>query len=881
MLSTQDARGMRLVESVRELLGVLNSHRSLGEIFDCVLEQATALLDTRAAAIYLVGSDQGQQFLEARASRGLPADRVAIRLRVGSAVSGLAVARGRPVTFNDLNELVRVGLTDGTDIVTEDAGSHLIVRAMGVPSTDPESRVRLQRLARSHPAALAVPLLLRGEARGTLTLFYSRAHAFSDEDVQLASAFAEQAALAIENASLRDGAQQRAVELETLYRLDERMHASLQLHDVLQALVDTAAEILSADKTSVLLWDAERERLTVQAAHGFQPSTIPSMSYPRGEGISTRVATSGEPIVVEDVRFDPRITPRIREINEAEGIRSLISVPIKVNDQVVGVFNANCIQARTFSADEQRLLLAVGQRAATAITNARLYAEAGERLRELEALYQADQTLHSSLRLDDVLQALVDLATDVLGADKTSMLVWNKERTHLVPGATRGFAPENVAKMKHAPGDGITALVAVTGQLVVVSDATQDPRVAHRITGPEDIRSLMHVPISVSGQVFGVFGVNYCQPHQFTRGEQRLLQGLAQRAAVAIQNAQLYGEVQQRLHEIERRREIAEGLRDLLTILNSTSSLDAILDQVVAQASRLLGSAGSELYLPDASGALELRASYGIHADHGARLEVRLAVQAKTFGTLVLLYEEPREFTEEEVELASVFADQAALTIENARLSEQAQQAAMLEERQRLARELHDAVTQTLFSASLIAEVAPRLWDRDPAEGRRRLDELRGLTRGALAEMRALLLELRPGALVETPMPQLFRQLGDAARTRAGVSVDVGVDGDRELPPDVHVALYRVAQEALNNVVKHAGATHVDMHLRFAEDLVELTVADDGRGFDADSVAAGHLGLRIMHERAQAIGADLEVGAREGGGTRLKLVWRAATSVGA
>ncbi|HET7771855.1 MAG TPA: sensor histidine kinase, partial [Chloroflexota bacterium] len=217
--------------------------------------------------------------------------------------------------------------------------------------------------------------------------------------------------------------------------------------------------------------------------------------------------------------------------------------------------------------------------------------------------------------------------------------------------------------------------------------------------------------------------------------------------------------------------------------------------------------------------------------------------------------------------------------IENARLYGQAQQAAALEERQRLARELHDAVTQTLFSASLIAEVLPRMWERDPLAARARLEELRQLTRGALAEMRALLLELRPAALTEAPLPELLRLLTDAAAGRARMPVALEVEGDaagEPLPAEAQVALYRIAQEALHNVAKHAGARRATVGLRFDPDGVTLRVEDDGVGFDPDAVSAERLGVRIMHERAAAIGAALQVKAAPGHGAQVSVVWRRA-----
>jgi len=206
----------------------------------------------------------------------------------------------------------------------------------------------------------------------------------------------------------------------------------------------------------------------------------------------------------------------------------------------------------------------------------------------------------------------------------------------------------------------------------------------------------------------------------------------------------------------------------------------------------------------------------------------------------------------------------------------------VMEERQRLARELHDAVTQTLFSASLIAEALPAIWESDQDEGWQLLQDLRQLSRGALAEMRTLLMELRPAALVEANLGDLLHQLGESFTGRTGVPVTVTVKDQPELSPDVHVALYRIAQEALNNVVKHAQASQVVVSLRGLPPPagrgwggMELRISDDGRGFDPSSVPSDHLGLGlgIIRERAEAIGASLDIESQPGRGTQVMVVW--------
>ncbi len=206
-------------------------------------------------------------------------------------------------------------------------------------------------------------------------------------------------------------------------------------------------------------------------------------------------------------------------------------------------------------------------------------------------------------------------------------------------------------------------------------------------------------------------------------------------------------------------------------------------------------------------------------------------------------------------------------------LAEQLKEKAAVAERQRLARDLHDAVTQTLFSASLIAEVLPQLWTRDRGEAVRRLEELRRLTRGALAEMRMLLLELRPGALGDVGLIELLRQLVEATTAQTRMELDLKVRGRCGVPAEVQVALYRVAQEALNNVVKHSGATEARVRLVCRANTADLTVSDNGSGFDPRAVSSRSLGLRIMHERIEAVGATLAIEASEGSGTKVRAVW--------
>ena len=252
---------------------------------------------------------------------------------------------------------------------------------------------------------------------------------------------------------------------------------------------------------------------------------------------------------------------------------------------------------------------------------------------------------------------------------------------------------------------------------------------------------------------------------------------------------------------------------------------------------------------------------------------VPLAIKGRMIGVIGVAHAERNYFTAHHADLALTVANQAAITMVNAELYEHAHTLASLQERQRLARNLHDAVNQSLFSAGLIAEVLPRLWERDPEEGRRSLEDLRRLTRGAQADMRLLLAELRPSTLTDAELGDLLRLLGNALAGRTNIPIDVTVTGEGKLPAEVQVALYRLCQEGLNNIAKHAGASRVDIQLQYGTGAVELRIRDDGRGFNPKQTVPGHYGLSMMRERATAMGASLSITSQPGHGTEIIIRW--------
>jgi signal transduction histidine kinase len=256
----------------------------------------------------------------------------------------------------------------------------------------------------------------------------------------------------------------------------------------------------------------------------------------------------------------------------------------------------------------------------------------------------------------------------------------------------------------------------------------------------------------------------------------------------------------------------------------------------------------------------------GIKASMGTPIR---SAQGTVIGGYGVAYTTPHDFSEDEKRLLLALAERAAVAIQNADLYAKAQHAASLEERQRLARELHDSVSQALYGIALGTRTARMRLGDDPQNAAEPIDYVATLAQAGLAEMRALIFELRPESLEqEGVVAAIEKQAASiAARYKLDVKTELGDEPDAQI--EVKEAAYRIAQEALHNIVKHAQAQHVSVTLRRDDGQLLLEVRDDGRGFDASAVYPGHVGLQSMSERALKIGGRLTIESTPGKGSKV------------
>ena len=387
--------------------------------------------------------------------------------------------------------------------------------------------------------------------------------------------------------------------------------------------------------------------------------------------------------------------------------------------------------------------------------------------------------------------------------------------------------------------------------------------------------------------------------------------GLTCAATDITERKEIYDQMRRRLSESESIQSIAKGLLQRI-------GLDEVLQIVCAEAMQLTGATGSAVLLLEEDGWLRVTKSAGsptysqnrlpmsgsfagrafqtgehvwvnlrdsdpdddVHQLEGYQwikglvslLVVPLKVETKVIGILNIL-NKPSEVTQEDMRIIDLFADQAAIIMEHIRLQYQAEQLAVLEERQRLARELHDSVTQALYSVTLYADAARMAFSAEKWDTlERNLQEVRNMSREAMYDMRLLVFELRPFMLETEGLVSALRARLAAVEGRSGLKTEVLVEEERRLPIKIEEELYRIAQEALNNVVKHAGATQVQIQLKYHENTVSLEMNDDGRGFEPETAhQSGGFGLQGIHERVQQLGGSLNIESAPLRGTRLSV----------
>ncbi len=664
-----------------------------------------------------------------------------------------------------------------------------------------------------------------------------------------------------------------------------------------QRAVDEAARLLDADGAIVYLMAADGEALRWAADAGI--SSSPERAWMRSLVVPLGVGMFGSAVADRAVRITtdyPNDTTfphawMTDQVVRGSDIHSMVVAPMLDGQQRLGALGVYSSSVAVMGEREASLVRALADHAAATIVAARLLDELTRSRQELARRAEQERTLReitgrlAVLREPaEVLQRIVDDSLRLLRADDAHLTLLVEGTDHLVPAVLAGGTDDAtrawLASMEFPLGGGINGLAASERRVYWTTDYLADERIPQE---PEDREVALRMGLGAMAaaplrgpqdEVIGTLAISYRDPRDVPADDQELLQGLADVAAIAVANSRLWQDLrasEQRYHYLLRHSPDVAWQTDRLGRFTFLS--DSILAVSGRPADSLLGEHFMTI----------------VHADSRsvpdeAYRRIRMPPYPDQTYRFFLIDVVGRPVPVEMRAVADVgdAGYQGAHGIihdlrEQVRLEDDlrrgAADLASARERARLAQELHDSVTQALFSMTLTTRSVELLLDRDPDAARQMLGELRALEREALAEMRALIFELRPANLEQDGLVQALRTHAAGIQGRVGLSVRVDCSvGEDRAPLDVETALYRIAQEALHNVVKHADARNVRIGL--AGSLAagfRLSVQDDGRGFDPTVVPAGHVGIAGMRARASEIGGTLTVSSAPGTGSRVEV----------
>jgi PAS domain S-box-containing protein len=551
--------------------------------------------------------------------------------------------------------------------------------------------------------------------------------------------------------------------------------------------------------------------------------------------------------------------------------------------------------------------------------------QTADRVIRLQSLTEA---LSESVTLAQVAQVLTEQSLTAVGAISAVVNLFHADTDELEIVYSIGFHESLVQRYQRATmfAPGASPEAAQTRQPVWFhSKAEYLDRFPTLIDVPQKQNSeaIAGLPLIYQGRLLGVLGLYFAETRAFHAEEKEFLLTIARQCAIALERAQLYETAQQQRRIAEQAVTWLTRLQFVTASLSQAFTSQEVARIIVDSGIAVLGAVNGAINLKKDERNFEVVYAAGIDSPQeeakrwqrfltdptlpavealqsgqalwlesadernrlypaliplsaafpGAWAFLPLHIRDRVIGAAGFIFPHNRPFSAEEKDFMLTLAHYCTQAMERTRLYETTRQMGAAEERQRLARELHDAVTQTLFSASLMADTVAPLIDQNAEQAKERVVQLVQLNRAALAEMRTLLLELRPEQVLRTSIHDLLTQLAQAIQGRKTIELSLSIEGVHPLPPDVHVAFYRITQEVLNNVVKHSKANEGIIFLNSAPDGVELHIRDNGIGFDPQSPKAG-LGLATMRERAEAVGASIEYVSQPGQGTEIIVIWK-------
>lgn len=764
---------------------------------------------------------------------------------------------------------------------------------------------------------IAVPLTSRDDIIGILWIASLSAKAYGPRAAELAEKVASQISGAVANAQLYEETQRfyaqerrRADRFREIGEVGRRISSVFDADELLANLGELDAASLGYETISVGI--IEGGELV------FSPKANPELDAPArlslngGAGAAAEAARSGRAAAIADIESEPNRPPE----GANPRARAFIAAPMLAGGKIIGALRSESERPNSFDEVDRVALQALAQEIGIAIENARLFQEQQERADFFRLVAELSSRMSSTLDLGDALSQIVRDIRDAFDCYHVGIgLVEGEDVIYKFGAGASSDNPDfrfDPARLK-VGGEGLTGWVAKTGEPILAPDVSRDPRyVAMRHL---NTKSELVIPIRAKGEVIGVLDLQSDRLNAFGQADLITVQSLANEAGISIENARLFESERRRNERMAAINAVALNVSSVLTLgellphvvqlaretfgyyavcvfLASDDEREVVLEAVdsgdsavPARGTRMAAGgegivgyvAGSGLPWMTGDVSIDPRYSNLGMADSKTKSEMAMPIKQGDLvvGVLDVHSERADAFDDTDMLIAQTLANQLAVAIENARIFDEARDLAVLEERNRMAREIHDTLAQGFTGIVIQLEAGEQAMERDMDETRSHMGMAKSLARECLAEARRSVWNLLPEALEQNPLDVIIQtEVERFAQTSKAQARFTLMGMRRQLPAVAQAALMRICQESLSNIGKYANADTVDVTLDFALDTVTLTVADDGAGFDPDAVrieeGGGGFGIIGMRQRARLLRGDVTITSAPGAGAKIE-----------
>jgi PAS domain S-box-containing protein len=764
-----------------------------------------------------------------------------------------------------------------------------------------------------------IPLLIHGNLIGSLNLAFQQNENVRLDHLEASREIADMLALAIQQSRLLETEQRQRQQAELIRDAISSIATSLDFQQIMADLLTNLRFLVSYDSARVVL--IENESLKVAASNGFPLELyVTGKKHSKDNKVFRKMLETQMPINITDTMQEKSFIPW----EGYDVVRSWLGVPLISHNGMIGYLSLNSIKPGAFDHVDLAPVLVFADHVAVTLENAWLYDETVRRTRELSAIARVSTSLRKATTLQELMTTLLEKTLEAV--EIKHGFIYRTDGDDLVLSAAVGPAERLLGRRFPMNKNPLIATLRETRSIILGKELDPSVIKTWRDQKPNAGKSVnsAFVPLITTEGLVGFMCLDMEKGGDIKIDRRKIIESIADMASNALYRVLMMGELENRvadqtrdltiLYEVSSITSQALELKDMFALsmdrllsfttnslgaiyqlqANNTelhrvverrypvnkpnrSDEKAILPDLIALKDTAFFSepleSGIPHLVPDMKSELHAPSGF-LKSDLPTYIGIPIKSKGNILGILCLFSKTRQNVSIQQMTLLAAIGDQLGVAMDSSRLRQRAADAAVFEERQRLARDLHDSVTQSLYSMSLLAEG----YRRQVPQGSKKeiqtwLEDLESVSLQALKEMRLLLYELKPATFREDGLMDALNRRLQSVESRSGMKVNFSVEPRTQIPVIYQEDLYRIAQEALNNIIKHSGADTVLIRLENLAGNILLEIQDNGKGFQPSAAFnAGGLGLAGMRERARSLGGSLEIQSTVESGTKVSVL---------